>query len=101
MRSELGRLVDANGKVKTGYEGRVDFILSELNPALGTEIKMVDGVIQKYDEASQQLDTYLEKMKASAIIEAQAEAMKQAAYIKLIWKPLRDSMNRLPRSKVN
>ncbi len=78
LRSELGRLVDANGKVKTGYEGRVDFILSELNPALGTEIKMVDGVIQKYDEASQQLDTYLEKMKASAIIEAQAEAMKQA-----------------------
>ena len=78
LRSELGRLVDANGKVKTGYEGRVDFILSELNPALGTEIKMVDGVIQKYDEASQQLDTYLEKMKASAIIEALAEAMKQA-----------------------
>lgn len=78
LRSELGRLVDANGKVKTGYEGRVDFILSELNQALGTEIKMVDGVIQKYDEASQQLDTYLEKMKASAIIEAQAETMKEA-----------------------
>ncbi|MCR0266146.1 phage tail tape measure protein [[Clostridium] innocuum] len=78
LRSELGRLVDANGKVKTGYEGRVDFILSELNQALGTEIKMVDGVIQKYDEASRQLDTYLEKMKASAILEAQAEAMKQA-----------------------
>lgn len=78
LRLELARLVDANGKVKAGYEGRVDFILSELNQALGTEVQMVDGVIQKYDEASKQLDTYLEKMKASAIIEAQAEAMKQA-----------------------
>lgn len=78
LRAELGRLVDANGKVKSGYEGRVDFILSELNQALGTEIKMVDGVIQKYDEASKQMDIYLEKMKASAIVEAQAESMKQA-----------------------
>lgn len=36
---QLAELVDGNGKVKAGYEQRVDFILSELNKSYDIELK--------------------------------------------------------------
>jgi len=48
LASELLELADANGKVNEADRARADFILGELNSSLGTEYKMVDGVIQKY-----------------------------------------------------
>ena len=68
---ELSNLVDVNGKVKEGYEGRVDFILGELNNAMGTEYKVVDGIIEKYDELSDSIDLLIAKKKASIILESQ------------------------------
>ena len=50
LSKELKNLVDANGKVKKGYEGRVEYILGELNSAAGTEYKIIDGTIEKYKE---------------------------------------------------
>ena len=47
---ELKDLVDENGKIKTGYEERANVITTILSNALGIEIQIVDGVIQKYDE---------------------------------------------------
>ena len=78
LKQKLDTLVDANGRVKSGYEGTAEYIVSTLNEALGTNMQIVDGVIQKYDEASSQMDTYIEKMKAQAVLEAQAEALEQA-----------------------
>lgn len=78
LRQKLDTIVDANGRVKKGYEGTAEYIINTMNEALGTNIEIVDGVIQKYDEASQQMSTYIEKMKAQAVLEAQAEALKQA-----------------------
>lgn len=48
--AELDELVDADGRVKQGYEARVAYILGELSEASGEEIEIVDGVIQKYNE---------------------------------------------------
>ena len=48
--SELQSITDANGQVKAGYEERAKVITGELSEALGTEIEMTDGVIQKYGE---------------------------------------------------
>ena len=39
-------LVDANGRVKEGYEARANFIINELNEAIGTEMELVEGQIQ-------------------------------------------------------
>ena len=78
LKQQLDALVDSNGKVREGNEARAKYICGELSEALGYEIKMVDGVIQKYDQVSKELDTYIAKMKASAILEAQAETLKQA-----------------------
>jgi len=50
LAGELDNLVDAQGRVKAGKEAQVDFILNQLNGALGTEYKQVDGQVQKYKE---------------------------------------------------
>lgn len=78
LKNELLQLVDANGKVKKGYEGRVQFILGELNNALGTEYKMTDGVIKKYDDLKKSIDSVIEKKKAEAIINAQQQLYQEA-----------------------
>lgn len=70
LKKELDSLIDANGKVKDGYQGRVDFICKELQDATGIEIKQVDGVIQKYDELSKKIDETIQKKKADIILEA-------------------------------
>ena len=46
LKTELDNLVDANGKVKEGYETRAQFITETLSGALGTEIEMTDRVIK-------------------------------------------------------
>lgn len=78
LSDELETLVDANGRVKEGYENRVQFILGELNEALGTEFELTDGQIAKYDELKGQIDSLIEKKRAQIIVEAQEEAYKEA-----------------------
>ena len=78
LSAELETLVDANGKVKEGYENRVQFILGELNEALGTEFELLDGHIAKYSELKGQIDSLIEKKRAQIIVEAQEEAYKEA-----------------------
>jgi len=75
---ELQGIVDANGKIKEGYESRASFITGELSEALGTEIEIVDGQIQKYDELSQSIDLLIAKKRAQIILDAQEEGYKQA-----------------------
>ena len=78
LKDELLNLVDANGKVKEGYEGRASFILGALNDALGTEYTMTDGVIQKYDELKNNIDQVIEKKKAEAILNSQQALYEEA-----------------------
>lgn len=67
---ELQNIVDANGKIKEGYEGRASVITGELSDALGVEIETVDGVIQKWDELKGQVDEVIQLQKAQAYLEA-------------------------------
>lgn len=69
LSNELKTLVDENGKVKDGYKDRVNFILNELNNALGTEYKMTGDVIDNYKELTQSIDDLILKKQASAILE--------------------------------
>ena len=68
--NELQGIVDQNGKVKAGYEDRAAFITSALSDALGVEIEMTDGTIQKYIELSQSIDQVIQKKKAEALLNA-------------------------------
>lgn len=76
--NELLSIVDANGKVKDGYENRARFITTTLSKALGQEISLTDGVIQNYDTLSQSIDELIEKKKAQIILESQEESYKKA-----------------------
>ena len=70
LSDELQTLTDKNGKVQEGYENRASFIVDILNDALGTEIEMTDGVIQKYEDIVSTIDEVIEKKKAEAMLSA-------------------------------
>lgn len=66
--SELESITDENGRVKTAYEQRAKVITGELSNALGTEIEMTDGVIQKYQETISTVKDLIAQKKAEALI---------------------------------
>lgn len=78
LKDELMTLVDENGKVKEGYESRVDFILHELNEALGTEYEANDGIIQKYKELQSEIDKTIEQKKAEIILKSEEQKFANA-----------------------
>lgn len=78
LKKELGEIVDANGKVKDGYEERARFIATELSKYLGTEITLNNGIINNYKEISKQIDGLIEKKKAQIILESQEEQYAEA-----------------------
>jgi len=75
---ELKNIVDVNGKIKEGYEDRAAFIVGQLNEAYGTEIKIVDGVIQKYQEEMDTIDDLIDKKRSEIYMNEQAEKAAEA-----------------------
>ncbi len=75
---ELQGIVDENGKVKEGYEERAAFITSTLSDALGIEISMTDGVIDKYGELQGSIDEVIEKKKQQAVLDAYYDSYTEA-----------------------
>ena len=75
---ELDQLVDANGKVKEGYEDRASFIIETLNKALGTELELTDGLIENYVGQKEALEELIEIKKAEAILSANEQAYTEA-----------------------
>lgn len=73
LAEELDGLVEANGKVKEGYEDRVNFIVTTLNEACGTEIQLIDGVIQNYKNEKLAIEQLIESKKAEAVLRANEE----------------------------
>ncbi len=78
LKNELASLVDENGKVKEGYESRVEFILGELNQSLGTEYELNNNIIDSYKEMQTSIDELIQKKKAQIILEANEEKYKEA-----------------------
>lgn len=77
--SELQTLVDANGKVKEGNEELAANIVKELSGALGIEISIVDGQIQKYDELADSIENVIQKKRAQRLLEAHEQGYTEAA----------------------
>lgn len=78
LKTELDSLVDANGRVKTGYEDRVRFILNELSEATGIQMEYIDGEIQGYQDLVSEIDTVIEKKRAEAVLGAYEESYTEA-----------------------
>ena len=83
---ELQTLADAEGRVKEESKGRAEFILGQLNSALGTEYKMTGNIISNYRAMQGEIDNLIEKKKAKIIFDAMeeeyAEAVKNQAQVR-------------------
>lgn len=78
LADELNNIVDANGKVKAGYEDRANFIVTTLNNALGTEMKLNGNVIKNYKNIRKEIDELIEQKKAQIILNANEEKYTEA-----------------------
>lgn len=78
LADELSTIVDENGKIKKGYEERANVIVGLLSNALGIEIDVTDGVIQKYGELKQTINEVIQTKKAEAIQSAMEDSYTDA-----------------------
>ena len=75
---ELNSIVDANGKVKEGYEERASFITTTLKNALGVEIELVGNQVKGMQNLRDSIDQVIEKKKAQIILNSQEEQYTEA-----------------------
>lgn len=66
---KLQELVDQNGNVKKGYEDQAAYIANELSKATDTEIQLVDGKIQKYDELKSIIQDTINMQRAQVVLD--------------------------------
>ena len=78
LAEELDSYTNASGEVNKCYEERANFIVTTLNDALGTEMELVDGVIQNYKDEKTALEELIETKKAQAVLSANEEAYTTA-----------------------
>lgn len=74
---ELENLADSTGRVKDSDKARAEYILGELNDALGTEYTMTDNMIDKYKEMESEIDDLIEKKKASLLLDSYSEDISE------------------------
>ena len=96
LADELFRLADANGFVEENERRRVDFILNELNNALGTEYTLIDNQIQKYGELKQSIEDVIATERAKLLLaeyeDDYVQAVKAAAEAENARTIQRDAM---------
>ncbi len=78
LKNKLKALVDENGRVKKGYEARVDFILGELNSALDTQYKAENGIIENYKNMQTEIENLIVKKKKEIEQEAYLELYRES-----------------------
>jgi len=70
LADELLTLADNSGKVKDADKARVDFILTELNEALGTEYNLTGNLIGNYKDLKNTIYEVIEAKKAQILLDA-------------------------------
>lgn len=75
---ELQKLADESGNVDEKNRSRAEFILGELNEALGTEYELTGNQIQNYQDMADAIDTVIEKKRAQIQLDAYEDDYKDA-----------------------
>lgn len=78
LADELYELAGASGVVKQKDKERAEFILGELNNALGTEFTMVGNMISQYGSLKDAVNAAMEAKKANILLDAYAEAYAES-----------------------
>lgn len=75
---ELDTLANSSGEVKAEDKARAEFILGELNNALGTEYTMTGNIIDNYATMRDEIAKVIEAKKAQILLTAYEETYKDA-----------------------
>lgn len=75
---ELQTLCDESGNVKDADKARADFILGELNEALGTEYTMTGNQITQYQEMTTAINDLIDAKRAEILLNAQEQKYSDA-----------------------
>lgn len=75
LKDELIELADESGRVADADKARAEFILGQLNSALGTEYTITGNVIRNYQNLSAEIDNLIIKKKAEILL-----SEKEATY---------------------
>ena len=75
---ELSLLADENGKVDESNQARANFIIGELNGALGTEIALSNGIIQNYKSIQEEIYKTIEAKQFEILMQSQEEKYAEA-----------------------
>lgn len=75
---QLQDVIDANGQVKAGEEARANFILNELNNALGTEYDSLSAIVDANGNIKDSIYDVIEAKKAQFLLEAYEESYREA-----------------------
>lgn len=78
LTDELDTLIDSNGQVSDADKARADFIVNELNGALGTEYDLTDLLNGKYQEMKDSIYQLIDAKRAEAILATQEQAYSEA-----------------------
>ena len=78
LTAELQNLVDANGEVRKGEEARAQFILNELNKALGTEYEQISEIVDKNGKLKDSVYEVIEAKKAQILLSAYEDTYAKA-----------------------
>lgn len=78
LKDELDNLVGSNGEVDRTNRDRVNFIMNELNTALGSELEWTDGLTTNYRELKEAIDLELKSKQAEVLLRAQEEKYSNA-----------------------
>lgn len=70
LAKELEILAGESGEVEESDRARADFIINELNKALGLEIEMTNGIIQNYGDLKTNIYEVIKAKRANALMEA-------------------------------
>ena len=78
LKDEYNSLIDENGRVKTGYEDRANFILHQLADAMGVEVDQIKETIDANGKLGESIDKIIEKKQAEATLAANEEIYREA-----------------------
>lgn len=70
LKDELREIVDANGRVKTGYEERAQYIIGKLNEELNAGITYANGVTNYNKQIEDSIQGVIDKRKADILVQA-------------------------------
>ena len=75
---KLQDITSETGEVKKGNEELANYIKNELNKSLGTNIEIIDGVIQGWKDVSKEIDNVITLQTAQALLAAGQEQYAEA-----------------------